>query len=372
MHEAGRDDNAPRESLQRVAHCACAGAAFQTWGRRWFESGVAWLEENEAKALHYRQEFLTKVLAVDATSVTKVYKGSSRPALSDVTLQVESGKIFTLLGRNGAGKTTFVRMCATQLMPTSGTIEVLGFDVSRHAGAIRKLVSVVPQEGRPLRALTPWDHVYNWLQIRGDSSQRAREKSEAILRKLELYDARNKPAMNLSGGMKQKILVAMAMAADAQLLFLDEPTIGLDPVSRRQVWSAIKEWKEKGQSILLTTHYMDEAEVLSDYLVIIDQGRVIAKGSVQELRKVIPHNIRVDISADGISLESLRSYGSVVDTGAGILRVFTFESAARELSEFAIKRNLTFSMSPVTLDDVFVFLAGGAIDRGEENGGAEG
>ena len=312
---------------------------------------------------------ISRVLAIDAASVSKVYKGASKPALDGVTLQVESGKVFTLLGRNGAGKTTFVRMCATQLAPTSGRIEVLGYDVQSNPREIRNLISVVPQEGRPLRALTPWDHVYNWLQIRGESRQSAREKTESMLRKLELYAARDKPAMNLSGGMKQKILVAMAMAADAQLLFLDEPTIGLDPVSRRQVWSAINEWKGKGQSILLTTHYMDEAEILSDYIVIIDTGRTIAQGTIQELRKVIPQNIRVDISAKGTDLESLRSYGSVVDTGTGMLRVFTFESAARDLSELAIRKNFSINVSPVTLDDVFVSLVGGSIDKNESIGG---
>lgn len=308
------------------------------------------------------------MLAIDAVSVTKVYKGTSKPALDAVSLQVESGKVFTLLGRNGAGKTTFVRMCATQLAPTSGTIKVLGYDVARQPREIRDLVSIVPQEGRPLRALTPWDHIYNWLQIRGESRGTAREKTESILRRLELYDARDRPAMNLSGGMKQKILVAMAMAAEAQLLFLDEPTIGLDPVSRRQVWSAINEWKSKGQSILLTTHYMDEAEMLSDYVVIVDKGKTIARGTIQELRKVIPQNIRVDISADGTDQESLRNYGSVVDTGTGMLRVFTYESAARDLSDFALKKNLSFNVSPVTLDDVFVYLVGRSIDRPDSNG----
>lgn len=308
------------------------------------------------------------MLAIDATSVRKLYKGTSKPALDDVTLKVDSGKVLTLLGRNGAGKTTFVRMCATQLAPSSGRIEVLGYDVDRNPREIRDLISVVPQEGRPLRALTPWDHVFNWLQIRGESRERAREKTDSMLRKLELYTSRDRPAMNLSGGMKQKILVAMAMAADAQLLFLDEPTIGLDPVSRRQVWSAIKEWKDRGQSILLTTHYMDEAEMLSDYLVIIDMGKIIAQGTIVDLRKVIPQNIRVDISAEGTDLESLKPYGSVVDTGTGMLRVFTFESAARDLSELAIKKNLSINVSPVTLDDVFISLVGGSIDNSETTG----
>lgn len=301
------------------------------------------------------------VLAIEATGVTKIYKGTREAALSNVSLKVDTGKVFTLLGRNGAGKTTFVRMCATQLTPTAGDITIFDYDVIKQAKHIRKLVSVVPQEGRPLRALTSWDHVYNWLQIRGECKQAAREKTEEILRRLELYEARDRPAMNLSGGMKQKILVAMAMATDAQLLFLDEPTIGLDPVSRRQVWSAIKDWKNKGRSILLTTHYMDEAEVLSDYVLIMDRGTVIAEGTIKELRKVIPQNIRIDIAQDGLDIDALKSYGSVVDTGAGMFRVFTFESAVRELSELAVRKNLTITVSPVTLDDVFVYLIGGGI-----------
>ncbi len=103
------------------------------------------------------------MLAIDAVGVTKVYRGASQPAVKDLSLKVDAGKIFTLLGRNGAGKTTFVRMCATQLLPSSGTISVLGYDAVRQAKRVRDLISVVPQEGRPLRALTPWDHVYNWL-----------------------------------------------------------------------------------------------------------------------------------------------------------------------------------------------------------------
>jgi len=301
------------------------------------------------------------VLAIDAKNVTKVYKGASEAAVKNISLKVDTGSVFTFLGRNGAGKTTFVRMCATQLLPTTGEIRVLGYDVVKQPWRVRDFVSIVPQEGRPLRALTPWDHVYNWLQIRGESSQAAKNKTAFILRKLELYEARYKPAMNLSGGMKQKILVAMAMATDAKLLFLDEPTIGLDPISRRQVWTAIKDWRDKGGSILLTTHYLDEAEILSDKIVIIDRGTIIAEGSIQDLRKVIPQNIRVDIARDGLDIEALKPYGSVVDTGVGTLRVFTFESAARDLSELAIQKNLSFTVSPVTLDDVFVHLVGNGI-----------
>lgn len=299
------------------------------------------------------------MLAISADCVSKRYKGLSQTALSNVSLTAESGQIYTLLGRNGAGKTTFVRICATQLLPTQGRIQVLGYDAIKEADKVRRLISIVPQEGRPLRALTPWDHVYNWLQIRGEKKQVAREKTELILQKLDLYDAKDRPAMNLSGGMKQKILVAMAMAVDAQLLFLDEPTIGLDPVSRRQVWSSIKEWKKEGKSILLTTHYMDEAETLSDNIVIIDNGRVIAKGTIKELRTTIPQNLRVDITKDNIDTEVFKSFGSIIESGDDTIRIFTFESAIKELTELAVKKNLSFTVSPITLDDVFVSLVGG-------------
>jgi len=305
------------------------------------------------------------MLSIITEELSKIYKGSRVAALDSISLTVRSRQVFTLLGRNGAGKTTFVRICATQMMPTSGKVNVLGYDVITEPRKVRDLISIVPQEGRPLRALTPWDHVFNWLQIRGQNRTDAKINTKIILENLELYDVKDRPAMNLSGGMKQKILVAMAMATDAQLLFLDEPTIGLDPISRRQVWSAIKKWKTRGKSILLTTHYMDEAEMLSDRIAIIDRGRLLAGGSMDDLRKIIPQKIRIDIMKDMVDPDMLRPFGSVIDTGANTIRVFAFESAAKELSEFALRKNIAFTVSPVTLDDVFVsLLADGNMQNG--------
>lgn len=296
--------------------------------------------------------------AVEAVQVTKKYKGSVSFALNNISLNIEPGRIFTLLGRNGAGKTTFVRICATQLLPTSGTVKIFNNDLIKDTEKIRNYICIVPQEGRPLRALTPWDHVYYWLRIRGVNKYESSERTKKVLRDFELYDVRNKLSMYLSGGMKQKILVAMAMATESKLLFLDEPTIGLDPVSRRQIWKAIKEKKESGTTIMLTTHYMDEAEVLSDDIVIIDKGIVIAQGTISDIRKKIKENIKIEISKSGIEMETLKSYGSVIDTGADILKLFTFESNIQELSGIAIKKNLFFKVSPITLDDVFVSLVG--------------
>lgn len=305
--------------------------------------------------------------AVEAVQVTKKYKGSVSFALNNISLNIEPGRIFTLLGRNGAGKTTFVRICATQLLPTSGTVKIFNNDLIKDTEKIRNYISIVPQEGRPLRALTPWDHVYYWLRIRGVNKYESSERTKKVLRDFELYDVRNKLSMYLSGGMKQKILVAMAMATESKLLFLDEPTIGLDPVSRRQIWKAIKEKKESGTTIMLTTHYMDEAEVLSDDIVIIDKGIVIAQGTISDIRNKIKENIKIEISKSGIEMETLKSYGSVIDTGAGILKLFTFESNIQELSGIAIKKNLFFKVSPITLDDVFVSLVGSGPNNSDDS-----
>lgn len=296
--------------------------------------------------------------AVEAVKVTKKYKGSSSFAIKNISLEIEPGRIFTLLGRNGAGKTTFVRICATQLLPTSGIIKIFGDDLFKDTEKIRNYISIVPQEGRPLRALTPWDHVYYWLRIRGVNKNESSTRATKVLQEFELYDVRNRLAMYLSGGMKQKILVAMAMAIDSKLLFLDEPTIGLDPVSRRQIWKAIKEKKESGTTILLTTHYMDEAEQLSDDIVIIDKGVIISQGTLSDIRKNIKENIKIEISKSGVDSEVLKSYGTVIDSGTDILKLFTFESNIQELSAIAIKKNFFFKVSPITLDDVFVSLVG--------------
>jgi ABC-2 type transport system ATP-binding protein len=297
-----------------------------------------------------------RMLAIVTEKINKSYKNSKAFALRDINVHVQSGTIFTLLGRNGAGKTTFVRICATQLLPTSGSAEVLGYNVISEPGKIRNRITVVPQEGRPLRALTPWDHVYNWLRLRGMDKNESKIRSEQVLDDFDLFKAKDTAAMNLSGGMKQKILVAMAMATDAELLFLDEPTIGLDPVSRRQVWKSIKRKRDAGKTVLLTTHYMDEAESLADELLIIDNGAVVEGGTIRSLKAKIPQNVRIDISKEGTDIEMLKSFGSVVDTGGNIFRIFTFESNIQEVSSMAMKKNIYFSVSPITLDDVFVYL----------------
>ena len=305
------------------------------------------------------------MVAIESFNVSKIYKNSNRKALDDISLQIEEGKISTLLGRNGVGKTTFIRICSTQMLPTSGKILVFGDDVLMSPEKIRTKISIVPQEGRPLRALTPWDHIYNWLRIRGEKKESASQKTSDILQRLDLFSSKDIPALNLSGGMKQKILVGMAMATESPLLFLDEPTIGLDPVSRRQVWSIIKDWKNKGITIVLTTHYMDEAEMLSDSIFIIDEGRVVSKGNMNDLRNTLNYKIRIDINIskdyDVYDLRNfINSFGKTISMSSDSIRLFTYENNLREISDILVRNNLSFSVSPITLDDIFVNLVGGA------------
>ena len=305
------------------------------------------------------------MVAIESFNVSKIYKNSNRKALDDISLQIEEGKISTLLGRNGAGKTTFIRICSTQMLPTSGKILVFGDDVLMSPEKIRTKISIVPQEGRPLRPLTPWNHIYNWFRIRGEKKESASQKTSDILQRLDLFSSKDIPALNLSGGMKQKILVGMAMATESPLLFLDEPTIGLDPVSRRQVWSIIKDWKNKGITIVLTTHYMDEAEMLSDSIFIIDEGRVVSKGNMNDLRNTLNYKIRIDINIskdyDVYDLRNfINSFGKTISMSSDSIRLFTYENNLREISDILVRNNLSFSVSPITLDDIFVNLVGGA------------
>lgn len=295
---------------------------------------------------------------IDARGVVKYYKGKPDPALDSFDLKVNGGGIFTLLGRNGAGKTTFLRIASTQLAPTSGSVSIFGLDVMAEARRIRRRVAITPQEGKPLWTLNPYDHVVLSLMMRGESHGRASERARKVLRTIELEEVASVHSEELSGGLRQRILIAMTIASDAELMFLDEPTIGLDPVGRRKVWNELIRLKrDEGKTIVLTTHYMDEAEALSDGLAIVDRGKVVELGTPLEVRsKHSNSKIRVDV-VSGFSAEELAAYGKVTSVG-NVSRVFLDEEGGQELSAEAMRRHATISIAPVTLDDVFVELVG--------------
>ena len=296
---------------------------------------------------------------IEAESLSKIYHRSRTQALSDITLTIGRGEIFTLLGRNGAGKTTFLRIAATQLMPSKGRISVLGHDVRDEPLQIRSKIAVVPQEGSTIGPLTPWDHVYLTLLARGMSRNQAHERSEKTIERLELTEYRNQPADSLSGGLKQRVRVAMAVATDAELIFLDEPTLGLDAVTRRRIWGVLNEIQKEGRSILLTTHYIDEAEILSNNVAIIDHGKMVLSGSPAELLRNVKERVRVDIVGSTFSEEELSNYGRVVKL-AERFRVLTDDRLGRELADEALKRGSDVGLARVSLEDLFVDLVGRA------------
>ena len=309
------------------------------------------------------------MIALKAASLTKVYKHSRRPALDDLSLEIEGGQIFTLLGRNGAGKTTFLRIASTQLMPTSGSVTVLGLDAVKQAKELREKIAIAPQEAETIYPLTARDHIMLCLRMRGMDKQAAVKRTKDAIDALELADVADMNTDWLSGGLKQRVIVAMAIATDAEIVFLDEPSIGLDPVNRRRVWDQLTRLKQEGRTIVLTTHYMDEAEALSDKLVIISRGKLVAQGTPQSVKASFTNtSAKVDVYSR-FSENELESYGRVVKI-AGRFRVLTDAEDAKKLGDEAVARGASISMGPVSLDDVFVDIVGEA-EKGEEENGDE-
>jgi ABC-2 type transport system ATP-binding protein len=305
------------------------------------------------------------MIALQARELTKVYRRGQRPALDSFTLDISSGQIFTLLGRNGAGKTTFLRISSTQLMPTSGSVSVLGLDAVSQARELRERIAITPQEAETIYPLTPRDHVMLSLRMRGMEKSQAVARAQTALEALELTEVADTNADWLSGGLRQRVIVAMAIATDAELIFLDEPSIGLDPVNRRRVWDQLTLLKQEGKTIVLTTHYMDEADALSDNLVIINKGKIVAQGTPRSVKaSFTKRSARVDVDSNFTEKE-LESYGQVVRI-ASRYRVLTDTNGAKTLGEEAVARGASITISPVSLDDVFVDIVGEA-EKGEED-----
>jgi len=179
-----------------------------------------------------------------------------------------------------------------------------------------------------------------------------------LLELVNLKDKAKSKVKELSGGQKQRFSVATTLINQPKIIFLDEPTTGLDPQARRNLWDLVSNIRKSGTTVIITTHYMDEAEVLSDDIVIIDKGIIVSQGTISDIRKNIKENIKIEISKSDVDSEVLKSYGTVVDGGTETIKLFTFESNIQELSAIAIKKNLFFKVSPITLDDVFVSLVG--------------
>ncbi|MEM0068840.1 MAG: ABC transporter ATP-binding protein [Saccharolobus sp.] len=203
-------------------------------------------------------------------------------ANENVSMTLKEGEIVSLLGPNGAGKTTLVKMIYGELNPDKGEIRVLGKKPSDRN--IKKILGVIPQECEPYGDLTVLDNIYYMGRLKGVNKELIRSRGEELLNKLDLLSKRNTLARDLSGGTKRRVLIAMALINDPKLLILDEPTTGLDPEGRREVWEILLEMKKEGRSMLLTTHYLDEAERLADRIYFLNK-RVIAEGTAAQIKE---------------------------------------------------------------------------------------
>ncbi|MFI5042131.1 MAG: ATP-binding cassette domain-containing protein [Acidimicrobiales bacterium] len=230
--------------------------------------------------------------------LTKIYPGNIT-AVDHLDLTVYQGEIFGLLGPNGAGKTTTGGMLTTRVIPTSGEAIVGDVDVVRHPAVAKQLIGVVPQSNTLDRALTVWENLYFHGRFFGMSSKDSRAAADDMLVKFRLSDRAKAPVMALSGGMAQRLMVARAILHRPAVLFLDEPTAGLDPQSRIAMWEILGELHEDGQTILLTTHYMEEADQLCDRIGIMDHGHILALDTPKGLKGSVGADTIVGVTADG-------------------------------------------------------------------------
>ncbi|QIS16040.1 ATP-binding cassette domain-containing protein [Nocardia arthritidis] len=224
----------------------------------------------------------TSALAVEADRLVKVF-GEQR-AVDGVSLAVPQGAVYGVLGPNGAGKTTTIKMLATLLRPDGGSARIFGHDVVAEPTAVRSLVGVTGQYASVDEDLSATENLILFSRLLGLSRGAARRKAAELLEEFDLVEAANKPLKNFSGGMRRRLDLAASLIAAPPLLFLDEPTTGLDPRTRAQMWETIRRLVREGATVLLTTQYLDEADQLADRIAVIDHGRVIADGTADELK----------------------------------------------------------------------------------------
>jgi ABC-2 type transport system ATP-binding protein len=300
--------------------------------------------------------------------LTKVYPGGLK-AVDGIDLVVYEGEIFGLLGPNGAGKTTTTGMLTTTVIPTSGRAWVGGIDVVAQPALAKQVIGVVPQTNTLDRALTVWENLYYHGRFFGMSAKEARTEADFRLEQFRLSDRAGMPVLALSGGMAQRLMVARSILHYPAILFLDEPTAGLDPQSRIALWDILGELHAQGQTILLTTHHMEEADQLCNRLAIVDHGRLLALDTPAALKRSIDADTMISISAEGdldLLATLLKESVPGVDRaqhvdGSVTLGVRGSRAALRDVIAAAERGGYTItdvSVSEPTLETVFIQLTG--------------
>jgi len=314
------------------------------------------------------------VKSVIAEDLVKTYRNGAVRALDHLSLDVEEGTVLSVLGPNGAGKTTCVRILATLLRPDSGRAMVGGIDVIKHPEKVREVIGLSGQYAAVDEILTGWDNLVMFGQLYHLGKKQAIARADELLERFSLTESAKRPIKTYSGGMRRRLDLAASLIVKPKVLFLDEPTKGLDPRGRQEMWSVIEELVKGGVTLLLTTQYLEEADQLADEIAVIDHGKVIARGTSDALKKQVggerleivveAHNVTntmevvANISGNKATLdEGLRMISAPVSTGA-----IALIDTLRSLDSEGI-HPLDVGLKRPSLDDVFLSLTGHAAEE---------
>jgi len=304
---------------------------------------------------------------ISIKGLTKVFPGPPRIAAVDgIDLDVGGGETFGLLGPNGAGKTTTVGICTTRIRPTSGSAHVAGIDVTADPVAVKKSIGVVTQFNTLDRQCTVWENLYLHCRFFGMTAGAARQRTDELLDRFRLAEHAKLLPVALSGGMAQRLQVARALAHRPSVLFLDEPTAGLDPQSRLALWEIVADLKRDGVTVLLTTHYMEEADTLCERVAIIDHGRVLVCDEPSNLKRSVGAETIVGLQLDRVTeelqaaLKALPAVASVEPADGGLRVMATAgDGVVPSIVETSLPAGLRdMSVTEPTLETVFISLTG--------------
>ena len=309
----------------------------------------------------------SRIVSVEA--LTKIYETRQRVvAVDGIDLSVPAGGIFGLLGPNGAGKTTTISICTTRSLPTSGRVIIAGCDVVAKPAVARRQIGVVPQFNTLDRSLTAFENLFFHCRYFGMSDSRSKERAQQLLTQFRLADRAKAFPSELSGGLAQRLLVARAIAHHPAVLFLDEPSAGLDPQSRLAMWESIRSLKDQGITVLMTTHYMEEAEALCDRVAIIDHGKILVEDTPEKLKNGLGIQTVYGLDVQHVDqreelankLRSVSDVSSVETTATGV-RVYThgaeglLSTIVTEAQAYGLR---DISISEPSLETVFIHLTG--------------